>query len=433
MADDTPDRQQMTRRGVLALSGTAAVAGCLSIGDLQDSSEETIRAYDLPDVDAESVRKPIVAPSIPVDVVPSYFTTSRDRVNALLGELPTPMGPDDIPNGHVRQHLTDAAGDATGALDSARTARTELQAVQSLGEARERARYAAAGWAMATEGLSVESLREEHQQIVSDAHSFWDDHEYVGTDPVRAALVHARIEDGFGYVAAMEGPRLHGEGELLTVAEWGETVESALVTLSDVTHFDEQFTAALPEDADTVRDVLTGGAESLLADVRSRRAELPPEPTAEEWGVAENVISDLRRDLDGGVQTVDETRRPASAVVRATERLAKFRALANVQDRIDAGEITSVESAAELRQIRTTAHDALEEALGDSPDADLARTVLSDVSWRVTHADQQIGRIERDVRPERLDDVVEHYVLATEIARATPAACRQAVDALGEA
>jgi hypothetical protein len=351
----------------------------------------------------------------------------------LLSELPTPTGPDDIPNGHVRQHLTDAADEATTALDSARTARTELQAVESMGEAREQARYAAAGWAMATEGLAVESLREEHEQIVSDAHSFWADHEYVGTDPVRAALVHGRIEDGFEYVAAMEGPRLHGEGELLTVAEWGETVESARVTLSDVEHFDEQFSTSLPGDVGTVQDVLTAGAESLIADVRSRRTELPPEPTAEEWGVAEEVVSDLRRNLDHSAQTLNQIGGPASAVVEATGRLASFRALANVQDRIEVGEIGSVESASELREIRRAAHDALEEALVESADVDLARTVLSDVSWRVTHADQQVGRIERDVRPERLDDVVGDYIVATAIARATPAACQQTVDALHNA
>lgn len=61
----------------------------------------------------------------------------------------------------------------------------------------------------------------------------------------------------------------------------------------------------------------------------------------------------------------------------------------------------------------------------------VARTVLSDVSWRVTAADRNLTRYQGDISPAQLDDVIEEYVTATAIARVTPAACQQTVDTLG--
>jgi len=436
MPDEPPatdSAHRMTRRGLLAAVGVSAVAGCSSIDGLSGGTEPTIRAYDLPDIDGESVPEPVVPPSVPVDIDPAYLARTRDRVTGLLAELPMPLGGAEIPNGHVRKHLTDAADIATDSLDDARTARTGLMALRALRDAREHARYAAAGWAVAESGLSVDPLRREHGQVVADARSVWDDHEHVGTDPVRAALVHARIEEGLDRATDTSQPRTGHEGDLLTVATWGETAEGARAHLDDARHFDEQFTASLPDDAGTVEGVLTRAAESLLADARSRRTELPPEPTAEDWGFEEQVVGDLRRQSDHGPDSVADTHGPASAVVDLTARLARFRALDRVRDRIDAGEISRAESADAVRRARTTAYDAFDAAFEASPAPDLARTVLSDVSWRVTSADRELDRYQGEVSPARLYDVVEDYVIATAVARATPAACRQTVDALDAA
>jgi hypothetical protein len=415
---------------MLALAGTSAVAGCQSLDGLAGDTESTISVYDLPDIDEASARRQIVPPSVPVTIEPAYVADTRDRVTALLSELPTPFGPAAIPNGYVRQRLTDAADDATDGLDDARTAQTDLQALQSLQNAREQARYAAAGWAMADQGLSAAPLRREHRQAVADAESFRDAHEYVGTDLVRATLVHARIEDALRRLTDDTQPHVHEDGALLTVAGWGETAESAQATLADARHLDTQFTASLPDDAGTVEDALAGAAETLAADLRARQSDQPPQPTAEDWGVAEHVVAELRREARETPEDGAATSRPASAVVDATERIAHARALSTVQERIDAGEITRVESAEALRAIRTTAYETLGTALDESPAPELARTVVSDVSWRVSSGDRELGRIDRDVPAGRLDDIVEDYVVVAAVARATPAACRQTVDAL---
>jgi hypothetical protein len=425
----TTDRSRLTRRGVLSLAGATALAGCQSIVGGNDDSE-TIRAYDLPDVDPETVPTPVVPRSIPVDIAPAYLASGRDRIGELLGALPTPLGPDEIPNGHIRERLTGAADEATDRLDDARTARTALEALLALRHGREEARYAAAGWAMADEGLSASSLERDHRQVLASADEALRNHEYVGEDPVRAAVVHARVEDSLVQIVDHSDPRTHDQGALLTVAEWGSSLESARATLADARHVDEQFVDSLSDDVGTVEDVLTAAAEQLFGDVDARRGDLPPEPTPEEWGVAERVVDDLRRAVERGPAGVDEANGPASAVVEATDILAHDRGLAAVRDGLDEEELGSVESAEELRALRTTAYDELDSALEESAAEPLARTVVSDVSHRISSADWQLGRIDRDVAPDRLDDIVVDYHVAIAVARATPSACAQVVDAL---
>lgn len=423
---------RLTRRSLLAGAGVSVVAGCSSLDGLGGGSDRTIRGFELPDVDPDSVPEPVVAPSVPVEVGPEAFDLRRDRVTGLLEELPTPLGSAAIPNGHVRHHLTDAADTATDGLDGARTARTGMEALQAFRDAREHARYAAAGWGVADRGLSRESLRREYREIVSDGRSFEENYEYVGTDRVRATLVHARIEDWIAGVTDGDRTRIRDDGELLTVAQWGETVESTQAFLDDAEHVAEQYEESLPADAGTVEETLTQAAEALVADAQSRRTDLPPEPTAEEWGLAERVVNDLRREADPESYSIADADGPASAVVDLTGRLAGFRALVDVQKQIDAGEIASAESADDVRAVRTTAYDALDTALSDSPAANLARTVLSRLSFRVSGADRELDRYRGrgDLSPSSLDDVMENYIVTAAVARATPDACRQTIDAL---
>ena len=62
MPDEPPatdSAYRVTRRGLLAAAGVSAVAGCSSIDGLSSGTEPTIRAYDLPDIDSESVPEPV--------------------------------------------------------------------------------------------------------------------------------------------------------------------------------------------------------------------------------------------------------------------------------------------------------------------------------------------------------------------------------------
>lgn len=428
----TTERGRMTRRGLLALAGTSVLAGCNGLAGLDGGKNPSIRAYDLPDIDPDEDLEPAVPESVPVAIASDHFDATRNRVTTLLAELPTPLGPEEIPNGYIRKQLSDAATDATAALNDARNARTELVALELLRRARAEARYAAAGWAVADRDLSAGPIQREYSQTVSKAQSVRDAHEYVGTDPVRAALVHARIEGTLERVIDSRVPSQDGN-PLLYIAEWGETTESAQAYLDDARHFDEQLRTSLPDDAGTVGETLTEAAEMLLADVRSRRSGLPPEPTAEEWDIPEQVIGDLRREADDGVTRIADANGPASAVIDANRRLTQFQALDRLQERINDGELPRPQSAEAVREIRLTAYDALEVALEESPAPELTRTAVTSAAWRVASTDWELARYEGEVTVSRLDTNIADYVIATAIGRAAPDVSRETVKTLERA
>ncbi|WP_202904555.1 hypothetical protein [Haloarcula rubripromontorii] len=431
MTDDTSgaggDCAGMTRRGMLALAGASAIAGCGSIGNT--GGEPTIDAYDLPDIRRDEELESPVPPAVPVDVATSHFEAARERVHSLLATLPTPLGPDEVPNGHVRQHLTDAASTASDGLDEARTARTGLVALRDLRSAREHARYAAAGWSVVDRGRTDAPFREEHSRTVLAAREARQAHEYVGTDPVRAALVHARIETGLRRADQTDGaPR--ADSELLAVAEWGERAESAQAYLDNARHLGSQFEAALPADVGTLESVLADGAQTLLAAVRDRREALPPEGTAGDRTPGRMVLEDLRWEAESGTSSLSEAIGPASAVVDATGRLAQFRALERIGTRREADELARPTSAAAIRDIRRTARDALTAALESSARPELVRTILVDAGYKVMGADRHLSQHRGAVSVSALDRSVAGYWHATALARAAPPAARQAVQAL---
>ncbi|MBX0321811.1 hypothetical protein EGH21_02075 [Halomicroarcula sp. F13] len=423
-----------TRRRFLAVVGASALAGCGAIEDFGGDERTTIRSHELPDVDHEAGPRRRVAPAVPVAIDGAYLGAARDRTTDLLAALPTPLGPDEIPNGYVRERLLDASTNASDALDEARRAETAFASMQELRRAREHARYAAAGWRFVDAGQSVASLREEHETATAAARSMRSAYDHLGADPVRAALVHARVERALERAADGEQPRAPDDGSaLLTVAEWGEETESTRALLEDARHLDSQFRASLPSDAGTVEPRLRRTAETLLSTAESRLSTLPPEPTADDWGTVERVVSDLRYEAEDGLARVAEAPGPATAVVDATGRLAHFDALDRVQDRVESGDRFRVESAADVHQYRETALDALASALADSPAPGLARTILTDAAGRVWSADWELSRARGETTPEQLSDPVASYVVATALARAAPTASRRTADTLASA
>jgi hypothetical protein len=94
------------------------------------------------------------------------------------------------------------------------------------------------------------------------------------------------------------------------------------------------------------------------------------------------------------------------------------------------GDGYSVESAADIRSIRTDAYDALQTTLEESPAPELARTVVTDAADRIARADWDLSRIRGEARLSRFEDVTEGYISGRALARATSEACRQTVDVL---
>jgi hypothetical protein len=427
MGDGTP-----TRRGFLAATGTALLAGCSGLGQFSEDDRKTVFSGDLPDVADEEEPDPILTDDLPVGVERARLDAARDRTTELLGTVPMAFGPADVPNGYVRQRLIEAAERATDCLEDARTAKTRLSALESLREARGEARYAAAGWAFVADGLTQADVRANHESAVGVAEALRADHEYLGADPVDAALVHARVERHLRLVLDGDPPSIYARASpLLTVAEWGEHAESADALAADGRYLSERFAASLPDDAGSVEATLTDAATAVGDDLRQRRGELPPEPTEEDYDLRERLHHRLRDEAKDAARRVREAQGPASAVLAATEGLVDHGAYDRFRQRADDGEQFGAGSASDVRERRVAALDAIRIALDESPRPGLARPVLVDAARTVAWADRDLGRFQGEVRVTRLDDPMRRYATATLRARSVPAAVRRVVDALG--
>ncbi|UPW02231.1 hypothetical protein M0R88_09080 [Halorussus gelatinilyticus] len=420
-----------TRRGFLAAAGVALFAGCSEFGPLGDDSSDSVLSHELPDVTDDGESEPVVAEAIPVTIERSKLDEATRRVTALLETLPMPFGPESVPNGHIRRRLLDAASDATARVEDARTAQTRFSALRSLREARTSARYASAGWGFVERDLTQGDLAAEHRRALDEARELRANHEYLGADPVRAALVHAHVERNLDRVLDARTPSGRVEdGSLLAVAEWGEHAEQATAFVADSRYLYGQFTASLPSDAGTVEERLATAAERLARDLRSRRKDLPPEPTENDRDIAWWLRYRLRDAAASSADPVADATGPAGAVLAATRGLTDFLAYDRVRDRTEGGERFGVRSAAEVRTVRSQAVEAIRTALEGSPRPELVRPVLADAASRVAFADEALARYRGEVRLARLDDPLRRYYAATARARSAPSACRRVLDAL---
>ncbi|GGM60334.1 hypothetical protein J2752_001773 [Halarchaeum rubridurum] len=426
------DGRAATRRGFLAVVGGSTLAGCSGLDRLGNDGESapTVSAYRFRDA-ADDESTPVVAESIPVEIEASALRARSRRVDDLLGTVPIPLDAGRLPNGVIRERLLDAADDATTAGQRARSARTRFEALRHLSRARERARYAAAGWAYVETNRTEATLRAAHRRARDDARTLRADLAYRGADPVRAALVYARAERRLAVVAD-SAPAVHESSPLLRVAEWGERAESARASTDDARYLLARYAASLPDDAGTVENALTAAADALADDLRERRAALPSEPSGDdrdEFGW--RLRGRLRDDVESGVRRLSDPVGPARAVVDAVGGFAAAGAYERVRSRLDGdGGAYRVEDAADVREARQRALDAIRNALAESPRPALARPTLADAAMSVTYADDSLAGYRGDVRVRRLHDPLRRYAAAAARAESVPAACRRVVAAL---
>ncbi|MFW6321809.1 MAG: hypothetical protein ACOC0Z_08145 [Halohasta sp.] len=417
-----------TRRGMLAIAVTAMGAGCLDFGSLNEA--EPIDSYRFQEV-VQGDREPVVVDDRPVEIEADHLETAVDRVADLLGELPLPLGPEEIPNGYIRRELTDAAAHATDGLDEARSAPNRLAALDELRHARGEARYAAAGWAFVDDGLTADDLRTAHREITEEARSVAEDIEYRGTDPVDAALVYGLVEDSLDRVVDdRPSPGRRETSQLLTVAEWGDRVETARTSVEDARYLAERFQASLDDDAESVEPTLSAAVDDLAGELADRRSGLPPEPSDEDDERVGLLRDRLRRAAEAGVGRVDDAPGPASGLLSATEAFVAFGAHERLLYRLEDGNPLEVETASDVLDARNAAVDAIETAHQESPRAELVRPILADAAESVSFTDERLGEFDGEVQPRRFDGVVERYVSATLRARSVPDACERTVDAL---
>jgi hypothetical protein len=406
------------------------LAGCSGLDGLSGRGRDAIPSHELPDVADAGQSGPAIVDDLPVRIEQRELDERLYRVTELLETIPVPVDSEKLPNGVIRQRLTDSAHDATTYIHDARTAQTKFVALRSLRNARESARYAAAGWAYADSGRTKADLQREHSQAVSEGTELQANHEYLGADPVRAVLVHAEIERNLDRAVENRRPHVYESNALLTVAEWGEHVASTRALVEDTRYLYDRYTASLSDNVDSIEGTLTTAAEKLAVSIRNRRDELSPEPTEVDDELGVRVRWRLRNDAKSSVRYIDDADEPATALLTAVEGLTDFLAFERTHERIEEGESFRIENASDVRKTRERAIHAIRAALEETGRPELARPVLADAALAVTYADEELARYRGDVRRARLNDPLRRYITAIVRARSVPAACREVVDTL---
>jgi hypothetical protein len=370
-----------------------------------------------------------VSPTFPVSVAAAQFRRHRDRTTALLGELPTPLSAETVPNGHVRAELADAVREATTALADARTAPTERVALQRLRDARVEAGYAAAGWGFATGERELSTARDSFYAVVDEAQEVRETLEHVAGDPVVATAGYAAVEYLFTRAGDRDTP--NAESTLLRVAETGGAVERARATLADARHLADRLADTGTErHADRIRTA----AQRLFERLRERQSAVATPTPNRERSVASEALRAFDRAVSDRRRSVADADGPATALLTGTHQLATLSAFETITERAEAGALDRIESAAWVRRRRAAAVEAVESALGRATAPALARPTVVDAGRRLAYGDRRLARVadRGDPAPARLVEPVADYVTAETLADAASETSGTAAKALRE-
>lgn len=417
-----------------ATAGVAALSGCAS---LTDGSPESVsfHASELPALDDDP--GPATWATYPVDITRYHRTDAQARTNDLLEALPAPLSPRHVPNGHVRQHLTDAAAAARTHLNEAVTAPTQRGSLDSLRRARADARFAAAGWAAIEDGLTVDALESDAGDVTDRARRARAEMAYVGADPAPAVVVHASREALLGDATSVSTEFTHGDGvRVLQVAEYAEGVERARASLADASMLEAQFRDTLADDAGSlaarIEDARTALADVLRSEIESAPSERDALTLADadiDLTIAQRVLHDLyRRGTDDDpAQSRDG---PARGIVRGIEAYAALEGYRRVRDRVESGVRFEITEAADVTGHYDAVHETLRRAPRRSAAPGLARAALANAAATVEYRDERLAELDGEVYDHEVNDAVEAYVVQNAIARAVPDAVDVALDAL---
>lgn len=418
-----------------ASAGLATTAGCLSFAD-EGSESASFHVSELPEVDDDPT--PVTWATYPVGIPREYRRDAQSRTNDLLERVPTPLSARAIPNGHVRQHVVEAAAAARDHLDDAVTAPTERGTLDSLRRARRNARFAAAGWAAIDDGLTVESLTDEAEDVRERARRARASLEYAGVDPAPAVVVHASREALLDAATAVSRDYSHDDNaRVLQVAEYAERVAGASAALADATTVADRFRRSLPGDADSLESRIEDARRALAAELRAEIEALPNERDAVtladadiDQTVAQRVLQDLHwRAADEDPASSRDGR--ASGIVQGIRQFAAIEGYRRVRERVESGERYGITEPADVVDPFASVHEALERVPRRSEAPGLARGALQNAATSVQYSDERLAELDGKVHDHDVDDLVETYRLQDAIVRAVPDGVAAALDALG--
>ncbi len=419
---------------MLALSGAlglASLAGCLD--QLPGSEPETIDGDALADLADDET--PEVSETLPVDIEASFVADQREVTETKLDSVPAPFDQAQIPNGVIRERMN---GEYETAREAIRTSSDGGTAYERLGRAT-RARASAhevqVGWHAIQGEATVEDLRESQSAVEDDVDALSSRWDYVGDDPVRAAIVHTEIEREIrgarNWLSFHEGELEYAATQPLDFADVAVDVERARIAVAVASYAFDQFRESLPRETN-LRERFAAARDAFDERIRARGESLPDEtedPTSlvdRDVGRTAGVmaLSDILRDARWRSEDRlgdQDSPSVASAALDAAETLVYVRAFGALRERIEGGDTIAVENAEDVAEIRTDAVDAVSAAR----DADRNRLVVDAVLPRFARElrwiDDRFSRYDGDTRVESAEREAAEYVVITETCRALPA------------
>ncbi|WP_338740086.1 hypothetical protein [Haloplanus salilacus] len=435
---------RLTRRG--ALAALATLAGCGGANPLSSSDTTELDAAALRAAVADS--PPSVPDRLPVGVGSEHLQASERRARTLLDAVPADLGPDEIPNGAIREEVRRVREGAAERVVRATEAASPFERLSALAGARADARFAAAAWRAIDAGLTHEDVADEATAVREDRRALWERWSYVGGDPVDAALVHAAIEDRLDTadrIANLGRSRHYRAGNPLAVGEAAEDLEDARVAVDDAAHIYDRQTTAVDDPTD-LRPRLLAAAESLREAFDAERSALDlVEPDADAPRPWEPEGVDLSRTPVGGaLEGLYRSIRPgaprdppdgqtvARSLLHRHESFASLWAFESLRARVadDSGEAFAVDSADDVATIRADAVAALRAADAEPRVPALTRAALVDLTRQVAWVDGDIADRDRDVPVRALHHEVSTYLVVGARAREVPRASERVAEAL---
>lgn len=424
-----------TRRAMLALVGSAsaALAGCttLPVGDQRATVD--LDASALRELAGDRVEVPN---TVPVEIRAAYLDNTEARARELLDRVPS-LGPEEIPNGVIRERVNRDRKRARERLEQADEAWTRYQRLLELEWARRDARTVAATWAAIDAGLTLTDVVAEADGLAQEVRALRDGWRYVGDDPVRGVLVHELLEDRIrgatSLVEQLGKPRRSRPGDVLDVGEAAGDVERVRTEVAGARHLYDQYATSLDSEttlASTFERARTRLVERARGRTRDRfgsDGDFPDPSSLVEADIsgtpAVDVVSELTREIlvEGDWDTDGDVPWLANDLTRAHEQLVRHRALNDVLAQIEDGERFTVADVADVRAVRADAVDAVRTSLGWSSDPTFTQRFGPVVARRVEFADNRLTDFDTEtVDSSRLDDPVSEYVVAAALAEATP-------------
>ncbi|ADQ68192.1 hypothetical protein C499_15240 [Halogeometricum borinquense DSM 11551] len=433
-----------TRRGFLALAGTAALAGCSGLNPLSEDEETRIDATALQE--AISGDAPAVTSLEPVNIEQSYIDRSVTEARERLSTVPAPFDAEEIPNGMIRADLTDEYEEAKADIEDVTNAESTYEAFQQLRGAHESVRTVAAGWRAIDGDVTYGDIQAEIPTVRDDMDGFRGRWRYVGDDPIRAVLAHAAIEDRVSYTGRrLQNDRVETRSDSknpILLGEFAGEITAARVSLQCGEYLYDRFTASLDETR-SVGAGLRAAGETLSSRLDKRRKALPEpdrDPSSYVDADVEDTpigyaLDDLQRNVAfaHGIDNERATGQRANLVLSAFSTLIRIRAFERLRERAENDDYVTVESADDVRKLRNRAVDAVESAKESGEHPRLNRYSLRDVD-HFDYVSRRLGRYtdEEDggVSARRINDIVEQYVLIEAIAQATPKTSAEAADVI---